>query len=258
MNVDTPLLLQGCRLFILRSVEQSPHFSEPFKRLGAEVILYPTLTFNPIEEALQKITLEFLAPFTAIIWTSTNGVRFFMQGLSANGLEVSSLVSKTLIPVGPKTAQCLTSFGVVPSCMPTHFSAQGILRALPRQLQGQHFLLAVAAQANPELEQSLLERSAKVTTLKLYHTSPPLSYPSENLNEGDYVLFTSPSTVYHFFDSPLYQKQVFVAFCLGTLTAQALQKKGYDPIISPQATLDSLVETLIHVHQERRDEISRG
>ena len=248
MNIEPFLPLKGCRIFILRSLEQASSLYDSLSKLGAEVISYPTLVFHPIEADIHKITQDFLAPIDTLIFTSVNGVRFFMQGLSKNcKMNLSLLLHKVIIAVGPKTAQFLDSFGLRATWVPKQFSAEGILEELPQQLHNQRILLAVALEANPLLKQQLSQRGAHVTVLNLYRTSAPMNYPPQQLENGDYVVFTSPSTVKHFFESPLWQGQLFTSLCMGSFTAQALQQKGQSSIVvSPHATLDSLIATLLN------------
>ena len=75
------LPLFGKRVINLRALHQNEEITEKLTSLGADVIQLPLIKFKPILSEQKKISRRFLTPFTTLIFTSSNGVEFFMKSL---------------------------------------------------------------------------------------------------------------------------------------------------------------------------------
>jgi len=124
--------------------------------------------------------------------------------------------------VGPKTVSVLEENGLRADRVPERFSAQGILASLGSNLAGQKILVPAAQQAKPELAEGLQEAGAIVWSLPLYTTECPKQGHNFSLSDGDTVVFSSESTVHHFFESGLYHQQAIHAICISEQVRETL------------------------------------
>jgi uroporphyrinogen III methyltransferase/synthase len=58
-----------------------------------------------------------------LLFTSTNGVKYFMRNLFASHLDVRALAHAKLIAIGPKTAEELKKYGLCADLIPQQYNA---------------------------------------------------------------------------------------------------------------------------------------
>lgn len=217
--------LQGIRVVILRQEEQALSLMRTFQNLGADVISMPLLSFVGVKNALSILNEQFLKNFTAVCFTSTNTVRFFMKALICR----KSLTNKKIYAVGLTTAVELKSYGIFKVHIGNEYSATGLLNSMPLNLHDETFLLPGSTLARDTLAQGLKLRGARVVVLSIYKPIElqPEEYP---VLAGDWVVFTSPSMVENYFRMPQACDTAISALCIGPLTTLSLQSKN---IVSP-------------------------
>ena len=197
--------LAGKRILITRAREQSGDFATLLKRLGAEVIEFPTIEIVPPrswKELDQAITR--LRTYDWIIFTSANGVIFFWQRLREKRKSNRFPPSLNVCAIGPATANQLKKRGVPVHHIPKEFIAESILQGLQKMaVRGKRILLARAKKARDILPEGLRKMGAVVDVVEVYRTVKPKGSSKrlkQLLEEGriDVVTFTSSSTVNHF------------------------------------------------------------
>lgn len=234
--------LAGKRVVILRTPEQSDELIRILYESGATVIPWPVLVIDP--QPLDMVNSEYLRPFTMVIFTSPNGVRIFMESMLKNGIDMRQFHGKKIFATGSGTAKVLNIFGLIPDCVPEKFVAEGILAMMPEKLVGENVLIPRASEAREIIPQTLKQRGASVTVLPVYKTlkRTDLDCP---VRDGDYVLFTSSSTVEFFFNHPESKELSIIPCCIGDITAQTARKYHQGEIfIASNATVESLVKTV--------------
>ncbi|MGA8164972.1 MAG: uroporphyrinogen-III synthase [Waddliaceae bacterium] len=237
--------LAGYRVVVLRAVEQAYELKKALLSLGAQVIACPMIECKEIPSASGQLSSSFLQPFQIVIFTSANGVKFFMQALDDNAVAPGDLVDKKFVVVGPQTAAALNSYGLTPDLVAKTFVAEGILDLLVDDLKDKNILILTARGARKTLSKELKKRGANVVVVTLYTTTRP-KIDEVPIQDGDIVLFTSSSTAGNFFESPLYQEQKIVSFCIGEITKATVQKYIADGIhVSKEATCPSLVQAVV-------------
>jgi uroporphyrinogen III methyltransferase/synthase len=243
--------LAGKRVVILRTPEQSDELIRTLYESGATVVPWPVLVIDP--QPLDMINSEYLKPFTMVIFTSPNGVRIFLKSMLKNGIDTRHLYGKKIFAIGAGTAKVLSDFGLIPDGVPEKYVAEGITSILPENLNGENILIPRASQAREILPLTLKERGASVTVLPVYKTlkRTDLDCP---VKDGDYVLFTSSSTVEFFFNHPECKDFLIIPCCIGDITAQTVRKYHQGEIfIAENATVASLVNTVQHAIKQGKD-----
>lgn len=215
-----PLL--GYRVVLLREKRQGMEWADSLNALGAETVIFPVVEFQPIKEHLELITPSFLKIFTWLVFTSANAVRFFMDAFISTGGKVCSLEEKKIAAVGLKTAEVLENYGVKAHVIPQLSQAEGLVDALPQCMKNERALIPAAVGARDLIRHELKKRGALVERLNIYETVSCFSNQGE-VKAGDLVVFTSPSIVHAFFNSPFYDKQPIIPFCIGNVTLKAFE-----------------------------------
>ncbi|HSB06931.1 MAG TPA: uroporphyrinogen-III synthase, partial [Thermodesulfobacteriota bacterium] len=196
--------LAGKRILITRAREQSAEFTSGLKKLGAEVIVFPTIEivpphrWNKLDQAIDR-----LSSYDWIIFTSANGVHFFWQRLKERGKRLRLPSSLKVCAIGPATARQLKEKGVFVDYIPKEYIAEAILKGFEKMsVQGVRFLLARAKIARDVLPKGLRKMGAQVDVVEVYRTVKPKG-GSRKLKQllaeakMDAITFTSSSTVNH-------------------------------------------------------------
>jgi uroporphyrinogen III methyltransferase/synthase len=250
------LPLFGRTVVVTRPEEQTDDILEQLNEKGAEPFLFPVIQtvapddWRPLDAALRN-----LAVYDGLIFTSVNGVKFFLQRLHDNGLDIRELKGVRLYAIGPKTEAAVRQTGIRVDGVPEQYVAESLLKLLDREpLKGKRFLLPRARVARELLPEQLRAQGAVVDVVPAYQTAParpPTAKLAERLKNGeiDAITFTSASTVTHFLAlldpslHPLLQKTTIA--CIGPVTAQTAREHQLTPAVMPEEyTVAALVEAL--------------
>ena len=197
--------LSGRRVVITRARSQAGAFARALEALGGEVVEFPTIEILPpksydlLDRAIQKIE-----NYHWIIFTSVNGVDFFLARLKGLRRDIGELKRIKIAAIGPETARGLESAGLHPDLVPPEFRAEAILEKLkPEEMRGKRVLLPRAAEARDVLPKTLREWGAEVDVIEAYRTVVAKSdarWLQELLRQKkiDMITFTSSSTVANF------------------------------------------------------------
>ncbi|HEX8458920.1 MAG TPA: uroporphyrinogen-III synthase [Pyrinomonadaceae bacterium] len=243
--------LGGRTIVITRALAQAAEFAAELESYGARVVACPTIeivapeSFAPLDEAI-----EHLYGYDWLVFTSTNGVDFFMRRLAAQGHDASALDELHVCAIGSATAERLREARVHVDVVPGEFKAEGVFEALSDYLGGReqlarlNFLIPRAAVARDYLPHALEEAGARADVVAAYRTVPPQTTDRarvEALLVGgavDCITFTSSSTVTNFaqlFDTRdlgELLKDIRVA-CIGDITARTAAAYNLHTDIQP-------------------------
>ncbi len=252
---NEPLL--GKKILITRAREQSRDFTSRLKRLGAEVIEFPTIEIVPpsswkgVDHALAQ-----LKSYDWVIFTSANGVSFFFQRLKEKGYNRRTLSALKICAIGPATAGQLKKRGIRVDYIPKEFIAESILKGFKKMgIGGKRILLARAKRARDVLPQGLKKMEARVDVVEAYRTVKPKGGGMRlkrllRKKEVDCITFTSSSTVSHFVD--LLKKEELkdllkgiVIACIGPVTSRTANEWGMRVQIQPKEyTVPALAQSI--------------
>lgn len=237
------LPLQGRRILVTRPREQAPLMAARLREQGAQVDLLPTIQLEAVPFALPPAE-----SFDVLALTSAAGARYFLAGLLAQGKDARWLSGKRIAVVGSQTAAALKSYGLLADFIPTEFSGETMGREMCQGFlrPGDRVLIACAQGASPDLPRALDQGGAAHSQLVTYRTLHPrqaLPDPSAY----DVVTFTSGSTVDGFVGCcpPDTDFAAVNALCIGSRTAGRARAFGMKVTVAPEATIDSMIHTLM-------------
>ena len=244
--------LFGKRILVTRARAQASEFADLLEANGAEVIQFPTIKIQPLE----NVDVPPLDKYDWVIFTSVNAVEIFYQRLRENGKDVRTFGGTKICAVGPKTVEALHSIGIHPDFIPSH-SRGSVIAAEIEGIRNRRVLLPRAKIATADLPDGLREKGAHVDDVHLYDT---VRVPSENretieaelLNGSiDFVTFTSSSTVTNFLEMfPGRAPSVLFANTQVAVIGPTTQKTAieYDiqvDVIAKEASIESLAEAIL-------------
>ncbi|MFH1241093.1 MAG: uroporphyrinogen-III C-methyltransferase [Pseudomonadota bacterium] len=252
--------LFGKRIVVTRAREQASEFLEGLARLGAECIEFPTIEVIPPQSWDElDAAIKTLETYQWVVFTSANGVKFFLKRLESLGMDVRDLKGLKIGAIGPKTAEYWHLMGLRPDLVPDEYRAEALVKSLKKEgAKKARILIPRAAEAREVLPEELRKMGAQVDVVTAYRTVRPVNDTSrvkEMLKSGtiDMVTFTSSSTVTNFVDMfevgkdqlLRWMKNVVVA-CIGPITAGTAQEKGFSVgLIPPEYTVEALTDSII-------------
>lgn len=245
--------LFGKRILVTRAESSGDSLSTQLEDLGAQVDEFPVIKFTeppdfqPVDAAMSE-----LATFDWILFTSANGVEWFVKRLFDCGLDIRALGDAKLAAIGPKTADALRKLNVRVDFVPTEYVAESVVAEFPEQVDLMRILIPRALEAREELPSGLRNMGANVTVAPVYQTITNTSIAHslcEHMRERpvDIITFTSASTVNSFFEllSDVEVAPEVLAACIGPVTAQAAKKRGLNNIVmASEYTIEGLVDSL--------------
>ena len=254
--------LFGKRIVITRSREQAGELVELLESLGAEPVEAPMIRVAPPDDygPLDKAVAE-AGSYDWIVFTSANGVDYFMRRVIAGNGDIRDLKGVKLVAIGPATAERLARHGVKVDLKPPESRAEVIVQALRElgEISGKRFLLPRADIAREVLPDELRKQGAEVAEVIAYRTvlaeiereGDPDIYRMLLEKRVDVVTFTSASTVKNFVQvfgteqAPDLLKATTVA-SIGPVTAEAAEQYGIKTAIMPKEyTILALVEAIV-------------
>ncbi len=194
------LPLFGQKVVVTRARDQAGTLSRQLRQLGAAVVELPTIEivpasdYGPLDAAIAN-----LGSYDWLIFTSANGVKYFLERLDASAADLRAIRGK-ICAIGPATRDALEQFHIKVDILAAQYVAEGLLRALADfSLEGAKVLIARAAVARDVLPDELRRRGARVDVCEAYRTIQPEGL-AERAREilaarPDWITFTSSSTV---------------------------------------------------------------
>ena len=201
------LPLFGKRIVVTRDRRQAADLAEPLEALGAEAILLPMIEIReaadsaPLDSAIAR-----LESYDWLIFTSVNGVRYFIERLDRSTRDLRSLKAK-ICAIGPATRAAVEALHLKVDRMPEEYVAESLVKAFEGEdLNWARILLpraAVARDLVPDgtdaprrdcgrgrgVSNSAAGRRRGTRLAKFWRSKP------------DWITFTSSSTVTNFMEA---------------------------------------------------------
>lgn len=225
---------------VTRPIAEDDTFTKQLRKRGINVFFSPsiTITGNTSDPVIQK-QLKHIEDFDWIVFTSSNGVRFFREAFLAMRYDKAVLQKRKIAAVGSQTAKEAEKNKLQVSFIPSRFTTEDLAREMP-DVKGKRILLPRSSIANPLLQKQLEEKGAIVVNIPIYKTAYITEEQSrlEKLIQNNKILcitFTSPSTVKGFIESiqsqTLRKKMLSIpVFSIGPVTTKAAKEYGFQSI----------------------------
>ena len=255
--------LFGKRIVVTRPREQAGELVEQLEALGATVIEAPTIRIAPPEDfGPLDAAVASAGTFDWIVFTSVNGVDYFMQRLPLGPGDIRDLKGVRICAHRARDgrpAAAARDQGRSDAARST--GAEAVLDAIREagSLDGKRVLLPRADVAREPLADHLRKSGAEVTEVTAYRSVPveiddpnePDIYRMLLDKQIDVVTFTSPSTVRHFLR--LYGKDQAadllastIVASIGPVTAEAAEQGGVHTTVLPaEYTIAGLVRAIV-------------
>ncbi len=245
--------LAGIRVVITRARDQAGDLAAKLEALGADVIEFPTIEIRPAEDyrALDA-ALANLASYDWLIFTSANGVKFFMERLDLRDRDLAAFRG-AVCAIGPATRKAAEQSGMKVTLVPDEYVAESLVAAFAgHELSGKRILLPRAAVARDLAPAELAKRGAHVDVVEAYRTVVPrdLSARAREIFFGeqrpDWITFTSSSTVNNFVQSAgSHTLEDIKIASIGPVTSASIRKFGLDVAAEASPyTIDGLVSAI--------------
>ncbi len=250
------LPLFGKTVVVTRKGDQAEAMIDRLQELGAEPFFFPVIEttapddWSPLDNALNN-----LSQYQGLIFTSVNGVRFFVERLKAVDQDIRELKGLRVFTIGPKTADAVRDLGIRVDVVPENFVAESLIESIGKEnIEGKRFLLPRATVARETLPEQLREMGAIVDIAPAYQTilpDTPVEALAKRLEAGsiDVITFTSSSTVKNFLALtgekllPAIKKTKIA--CIGPVTAKTAKDAGLNVEIVPeQYTVPALLDAI--------------
>lgn len=225
---------------ITRPTGDERTFSEQLRKINIKFLTYPTIKVksNTLSE-VEMATLKKLPRYDWVIFTSKNGVTYFLKSLVKLKVDLQTLKTKKIAAVGPRTAQELVNHGLKASFIPSQFTTENLARETPL-IKGQKLLLPHSDIASVTLTKLLTERGGLVTNIPIYKTLFR-SKPSQELlrllkmQKIACLTFTSPSTIHGFFNGLDQKFNTYLfsipTFVIGPVTEKTARQVGFKKVL---------------------------
>jgi uroporphyrinogen III methyltransferase/synthase len=250
--------LFGRKIIVTRSREQASDLSLLLEKSGAEPIEFPTIeTVAPTSWKELDKAIKRLSRYDWTIFTSVNGVKYFVERLRKLGRDIRDLKGIKICAIGPATAMAIEELGVRVDLTPKEYRAEAIIEGLGRRrIRDKRFLLPRAMKAREILPEEIKRLGGKVDVVPAYRTVRPKGKTEtvrQLLKEGkiDAVTFTSSSTVTNFMEmfkkgeGAVLLRSTKIA-CIGPITTDTARGYGLEIDMMPgKYTMKDLTGSIV-------------
>lgn len=194
--------LFGLRVLVTRPTHQAQPLYDELRRLGAEVLPYATIA---IDEAYDRAAWDSLKRIRGqnrwLVFTSENGVHFFMAQWMTEKKDVRLLAEYRIAAVGSGTARALQEFHLPADFVPTKATTAELARQMAESidLNGVDVVRVRGNLGDNAVEEVLAAAGARVQVMPVYQTYKPVwpQYVRKRLmtEPPDVIFFTSGSSV---------------------------------------------------------------
>jgi uroporphyrinogen III methyltransferase/synthase len=251
--------LFGRSVVVTRAREQASDFADILAEQGANVIQFPTIAcVAPDDWTELDAAVDRIGDFDWIVFTSVNGVKFFLDRVRQRGKDIRVLAGLSICCIGPKTAAAVEALGVNVDVVPDEYRAEAVIEALRDRggVDGKKILIPRAKVAREVLPTELAKMGADVTVATAYVTVRPDARKEEirrlfTDKKIDAITFTSSSTVTNFvqmWESPEVARELLngvTVASIGPITSDTARSYGIVPAVEPtDYTTPALAEAL--------------
>lgn len=240
------------RILVTRNEPKATAFAENIEQRNGVAIVTPLIKIVSTFKQEQLAIMRNIQQYEWIIFTSANGVDFFMEQLASEG-GIAQLDSCRIAAVGSKTNQALQAWKLEADFIPSIYNADTMATEFLSHIEPQGPILLVQGErSRTVLNDAFKKQLIPTDSIQIYTTITHQAIQSrlqERLlsEKIDYITFASPSTVDAFIelteDSSLYKSRKVV--CIGTTTEERAQIAGFSNTITPETfTIEGMLDAI--------------
>jgi len=250
--------LFGKTMLVTRAAEQASQLSVGLRAHGAHAVELPAISFcAPGDTASLDSMIRRVGEFRLLVFTSVNGVKWFLKRVWETGGDVRSLAGPEVVTIGPATQRALEERGIRVEGFPSNYVAEDLVNYFSnKEISGTKVLLPRAEEVRPALAEGLQSLGASVEEVACYRTVAAKADPSEAaelLKSGglDMFTFTSSSTVTHTMSLlegvlPREKLERVPAACIGPITAETARRAGLNvQVVAEEYTIEGLIRATL-------------
>ena len=250
--------LFGVRVMVTRAQHQAETLRRRLDELGAEVLVQPAIEISAPDDWLAvDQALDGLLDYDWLVFSSSNGVRFFMDRLLAT-TDLRVLGGVEIAAIGPGTAEELARYHLKADLQPDEFRAESLAEALGKEAKaGSRFLLIRASRGREVLNEQLVAAGGIVTHVVVY-SSTDVKSPDSGIQAAidggriDWITVTSSAiarSLAAMFGDTLSR---FKLASISPVTSDTLRTLGFQPAAEAETyTMAGLVDAILHKTQQQ-------
>ncbi len=247
---DRPLF--GRRILVTRPRGQAESLAGLLSELGAEILAQPAIQITPPADwGPTDSAVDRLAEFEWLVFSSANGVTYFLDRMLQRGWDLRHLGSVKLAAIGPGTADALAAYRLRADLVPGEYRAEALAGALAGDARGRRFLLIRASRGREVLAEQLAAAGGVVEQVVAYRSldvAQPDPGIAAALREGriDWITVTSSAiagALVKMFGDDLRRAKLAT---ISPITSGALRERGYEPAAEAgQYTMEGLAAAIV-------------
>ena len=243
--------LFGQRVLVTRATNQAEQFAAKLSDLGAEVVLQPAIEIvAPSDFTLVDQAIKQLEQTDWVVFSSGNGVRYFLERVFELGLDVRAFSQTQLAAIGPGTAAMLENYHLKADLIPDEYRAESMVAALTPHVENRQVLLIRANRGRDVLPNGLRDAGAEVEETVVYHSQDvdELSGVTEEaLEEGiDWITFTSSAIARSSIKLLGDHVQSMKSASISPITSETMRELGVMPTVEASShDLDGLLQAIL-------------
>lgn len=243
-------ILGGARVVVTRPKDKVSSLAAKLYNLGAEVVMLSGTYTKPIEDNTQFIeVLTTIKDYKWILFASEVAVDVFFDSLWHQQIDIRSLWNCHFAAVGPATRKAIEKRGIRVDYMPERYYGIELAKGIAAVAQPEDkVLVLIPKETDSEVVNYLSAAKIHMKAVPVYEIIYEINQ-QVCIEETDIVTFTSASTVRSFVktmkDIDFHKVQ---AVCIGELTAKEAALYGMKITVSKEATIDSLIESVIEIN----------
>lgn len=216
--------LHGKKVLVTRDSVNNNEFSEELFRLGAQVHELPF-----IEIKKNDMNLDNLNDYSAILFNSPNGVKFFMEEIT----DIRPLANLKIGVVGEKTEEELLKYKIKPDFMPKKYTIDELVKYSLEHTKENSKILIVTSNISPcNIKKWEKECNRRFDKIVAYNTDLKINEfetVKEHIGKVDYITFLSSSAVDAFHKSIKGEVELLKdkkIISIGEVTTKTIKEKG--------------------------------
>lgn len=236
-NWFTSRPLFGQSVLVTRPESKVDDLARRLRSHGANVLLQPAIEINPPTDWVAvDAVVNRIGDFDWLVFSSSNGVRYFMLLLKSLGYDARKLGGVRVAAIGPATVETLEHFGIEADMQPDTYRAEALAEVLAPECCGKRVLLARASRGREVLAEMLTRAGATVEQVVVYESRDVATVDEEirgAMDSGHINITTVTSSaiarsLVNMFGASLKKTQLAA---ISPLTAEVLTELGYPPAI---------------------------